>query len=413
MSPKHSLESQIAQTLEALKYDSNYRTLKPQKHNKTQILNCIPSGVADKKLHTKWLLNLASNDYLGIASDESLNAAFLDSALFKEYALFSSSSSRLLSGNFDIYTRVESYLSHLYHKQALLFNSGFHANLGALGALNSLKNVLFIADKSIHASHIDGLKSFQTTHLKRFSHNNIESLEQILIKNVSKYEAIFILSEGLFSMEGDFAPLCALVSLKQRFSNVYLYLDEAHSVGSFGKEGLGVCASLGLLDSVDFIVLTFGKALASMGACILCPKIFYEYFVNFSRSLIYSTALPPVNVARSFFNFLELPNLERQRENLAKLSADFKTLLSKSLELEVLGDYNIISLILGDNAKAVYFAKNLEQKGYFAPAIKAPTIPKNRACLRFSLTANLSFESLESLVQTLKSIYDESLSKFK
>ena len=120
-----------------------------------------------------------------------------------------------------------------------------------------------------------------------------------------------------------------------------------------------------------------------------------------------------MNVARSFFNFLELPNLERQRENLAKLSADFKTLLSESLELEVLGDYNIVSLILGDNAKAVYFAKNLEQKGYFVPAIKTPTIPKNRACLRFSLTANLSFESLESLVQTLKSICDESLSKFK
>ncbi|WP_297812061.1 aminotransferase class I/II-fold pyridoxal phosphate-dependent enzyme [uncultured Helicobacter sp.] len=405
MSSNSLLESQITQTLEALKCDSNYRILKPQRHHKFNILNN-----AKHNFHQipKWLLNLASNDYLGIASNESLNAAFLDSTLFKEYWSFSSSSSRLLSGNCEIYAGLESHLSHIFNKQALLFNSGFHANLGAIGALNSLKNVLFVADKSIHASHIDGLKSFKSTSLKRFLHNDIQALEQILIHNVAKYDAIFILSEGLFSMEGDFAPLRALVTLKQQFHNVYLYIDEAHSIGSFGKEGLGICADLGLLDSIDFLVLTFGKALASMGACVLCNQIFYEYFVNFARSLIYSTALPPINVARSLFNFLELPKLAKQRANLSRLSADFKALLSQSLGLEVLGDYNIISLILGENAKAVYFAKELEKRGFFAPAIKSPTVPKNRACLRFSLTANLPFESLESLVQILKGLNNES-----
>lgn len=239
------------------------------------------------------------------------------------------------------------------------------------------------------------------------------SLEQIVQTNAHKYDAIIILSEGLFSMEGDFAPLHALVRIKQRFENLYLYLDEAHSIGSFGENGLGICAELKLLDSIDFIVLTFGKALASMGACVLCNSLFHQYFVNFARSLIYSTALPPLSVARSFFSFLELPNLNKQRANLARFSADFKSLLASNLELEILGDYNIISLILGDNAKAVYFAKKLEQRGYFAPAIKSPTVPKNRACLRFSLTANLPFGALESLTQELKSIYDESLLQFK
>ncbi|WP_297570717.1 aminotransferase class I/II-fold pyridoxal phosphate-dependent enzyme [Helicobacter sp. UBA3407] len=405
----NNVQSQIAQTLECLKRDSNYRVLVPQKHKGFQITRF--TNPTNK--NPQWLLNLASNDYLGLASDESFNAMFLDSTLFKENLYFSSSSSRLLSGNFEIYAQLESHLSHTFGKQALIFNSGFHANLGALGALNSLKNVLFIADKSIHASHIDGLKSFQTTHLKRFSHNDMQRLEQLLRDNAPKYEAIFILSEGLFSMEGDFAPIRTLVTLKQQFDNVYLYLDEAHSIGSFGKDGLGVCADFGLLDSIDFLVLTFGKALASMGACVLCNGIFYEYFVNFSRALIYSTALPPLNIARSLFSFLELANLNNQRANLARLSEDFKALLIKNLDLEVLGDYNIISLILGDNAKAVHFAKKLEQRGYFAPAIKSPTIPKNRACLRFSLSANLPFETLESLVPILKKIDYEYLSKNK
>lgn len=408
-----AIESQIAQTLENLKSDSNYRALTPQKHRGFHIAKHLQGHNTRRTSNQKWLLNLASNDYLGLSTDESFNAAFLDSTLFKEHLLFSSSSSRLLSGNFEIYTMLESHLSHTFGKQALLFNSGFHANLGALGALNSLQNVLFVADKSIHASHIDGLKSFKPTHLKRFAHNDMQMLEKILRDNAPQYAAVFVLSEGLFSMEGDFAPLRHLTQIKRQFDNVYLYLDEAHSIGSFGKNGLGICADFGLLDSVDFIVLTFGKALASMGACVLCDALFYEYFVNFSRSLIYSTALPPLNIARSLFGFLELPNLERQRASLARLSADFKALLTRELELEILGDYNIISLVLGDNAKAVHFSQRLEQKGYFAPAIKSPTTPKNRALLRFSLCANLSSDRLESLTQTLKSINYEYLSKNK
>lgn len=131
----NNVQSQIAQTLECLKRDSNYRVLVPQKHKGFQITRF--TNPTNK--NPQWLLNLASNDYLGLASDESFNAMFLDSTLFKENLYFSSSSSRLLSGNFEIYAQLESHLSHTFGKQALIFNSGFHANLGALGALNSLK----------------------------------------------------------------------------------------------------------------------------------------------------------------------------------------------------------------------------------------------------------------------------------
>lgn len=387
------MQTQITQILRALEGNHNYRFLKPQQHQKKYIA-----------LQDKWCLNLASNDYLSLLENKDFNQRFLESNIFKEHCYFSSASSRLLSGNFTIYTLLEEHLKKLFNKEALLFNSGYHANLGVIGALRELKNVLFIADKSVHASHLDGLKGFKAPNLKRFLHNDIQSLKEILAQNVKSFQAIVILSEGLFSMEGDFAKLKELIALKKQFNNVYLYIDEAHSIGSYGENGLGLCASLGFLEEVDFLILTFGKALASMGACVLCQGIFKEYFVNVSRPLIYSTALPPLNLARTLFVFLELSKLESKRIHLQQLSKQFKMLLQE-LNLEVLGDYNIISLVLKENKKALYFSNALLQKGYFAPAIKSPSVPKNKALLRFSLCADMEFLELESLVGAIKEIY--------
>lgn len=392
-----SLHSQAIAHLEALKKDSNLRTLIPQKHHNLMLTT-----------QGSTLLNLASNDYLGLSSNTNFNARFLDSNLFKEHCYFSASSSRLLSGNFEVCNLLETHLKMLFNKEVLLFNSGYHANVGILNALSAL-NVLFIADKSIHASHIDGLKGFKKPRLKRFAHNDMNSLESLLAKNSENYDAVLILSEGLFSMEGDFAPLQQLIALKKKFNNVYLYLDEAHSIGSFGDGGLGLCKHLNLLEEIDFLILTFGKALSSMGACVLCNAIFKDYFINTARSLIYSTALPPINIARTLFTLLELPKLDKQRAHLTNLSIHLKTLLQKTLDHEILGDYNIISLVLGENTKALHFSKMLRKKGYFAPAIKTPSVPKNRALLRFSLTANMDFKLLDNLVKSLSEIANATL----
>lgn len=150
-----------------------------------------------------------------------------------------------------------------------------------------------------------------------------------------------------------------------------------------------------------------------MGACVLCNGIFYEYFVNFSRALIYSTALPPLNIARSLFSFLELANLNNQRANLARLSEDFKALLIKNLDLEVLGDYNIISLILGDNAKAVHFAKKIGTKRLLCARHKIPYDSKESRLFAILFKRKSAFETLESLVPILKKIDYEYLSKNK
>ena len=393
---------QILNLLTSLNNQANYRKLSPQQHKDVEIY-----------LNQKWLLNLASNDYLNLASDKNLKESFLDSEIFRKNCSFSASSSRSLSGNFEIYAIFEELLESLFNKKALLFNSGYHANIGVISSLNNLKNVLFLADKSIHASHIDGLKSFHKTHFKRFAHNDMQSLTHLLDKYHKHYEAIFILSEGIFSIEGDFAKLDTLIALKNRFKNVYLYLDEAHSIGSFGDNGLGLAQNLNCLKDIDFLILTFGKAIGSVGACVLCNQVFKEYFINTARSLIYSTALPPLNIAMSYFIFSKLPYFEENRKRLKALSLNFKSSLEQLELFEILGDYNILSIVLKENQKALFFQQKLQEYGFFLPAIKPPTTAKNRACLRISLCANTPQDRLESFIKSLTKINNEYLSKYK
>ncbi|MDA3969273.1 aminotransferase class I/II-fold pyridoxal phosphate-dependent enzyme [Helicobacter ibis] len=385
---------QISKILESLKQESNFRELFVQIHNGKHIYK-----------NNKKLLNLASNNYL-CAND--FVDEFLDSKLFSDNLHFSSSSSRSLSGSFSVFFEFEEYLSEVFNKESLLFNSGYHANVGIVSALASLDNVLFVVDKSIHASVIDGLKGFKKTNFKRYLHNDMESLE-IILQDSSKYEAVFVVSEGLFSMEGDFAKLQELVSLKKKYKNMYLYIDEAHSIGIVGRSGLGLSHYYELLDEIDILILTFGKAISSFGACVLCHGEFRDYFINKARSLIYSTALPPLSVAMSYFVFKKLESMQDRREHLSDISKYLKDSL-KQLPYEIMGDYNIISIVLKENKKAVHFQKMLEERGYYLPAIKEPTIPKNKALLRISLCSNFGYEELSLFVRDIIEIDNEYLS---
>lgn len=379
---------QVEKILQELKNKYNLRSLKPLKH---EGLFVYKEG--------KKLLNLAGNDYLALASKSELVSEFLAHSS-KENLLFSSSASRSLSGNFEIYERLESHLKSLYlGKEALIFNSGYHLNSSCVAVLSSLDEVLFLADKQIHASLIDGLRLSKAKFL-RYAHNDTKALENLLEKYHNKYKNIIILSEALFSMDGDFAPLKELVRLKKSYANTLLYLDEAHSIASFGKNGLGLAYDLELVKEVDFLVLTFGKALASVGACMLCSKAFKELFINKARALIYSTALPPINIAWSLFIFERLKDFDKERARLLQLAHDFKKELTRK-GYEILGQAYILSLICGDNKKATKLALKLEDKGYFAPAIKEPTVSKNTARLRFSLNANLNQEELHQLSEIL------------
>lgn len=364
--------------LEKLKQDDNYRTLRCFKHNGKYIL--------DKN---KQLINLASNDYLGIAAQGTMQKFFL-----KQHKTinFSSSSSRSLSGGWEEFFIFEDYLSKLYSNKALIFNSGYALNLGIISALAKIDNVLFLVDHNIHASIIDGLILGKAKFF-RYKHLDIQNLESKLQQNHDKYDKIIILTEALFSMDGDFSNIEKLIQLKKKFKNILLYVDEAHSIGSIGINGLGLCYKF--KKDIDFIVLTFGKSIASIGAAVICNKNYKEYFINKARSLIYSTAIPPINVAFTQFIFENLPNFQTQRDKLVQISRLFDNNLKNNCK--IVGESYIKMVVIGDNNKSTKLSQYLYEKGYYAPAIKHPTVAKNCCGIRFSLNALLTNNEIDNL----------------
>lgn len=337
------------------------------------------------------LIDLCSNDYLGINANAHLRAEFLRE-FNMDYA-FSSTSSRLLSKSLEQHLLLEKTIAESYNTEAaLLFNSGYHANVGMLSALPDSKD-LIIADKLIHASVIDGAK-LSSADFMRYKHLNHEHLKFLLEKYRNSYDKVFIVSESIFSMDGDVANILELIELKNKY-NCYLYIDEAHALGVCGKQGLGCVEELDCIANVDFIVGTMGKAMASVGAFVTCQQVFVDYLINHSRAFIFSTALPPINAAWSTFIFQKMKDMNAQRKRLQKLSSDFTAMLN------VQADSHIIPFVIGTNAEAIAASQLLKQNGFNVLPIRYPTVPKSTARLRFSLSANMELESLKSIQSIL------------
>lgn len=336
-------------------------------------------------------INLSSNDYLGIASDAKLYDEFMNE-FSKDKLAFSASSSRLLSGNSIQYAALEQSLANHYRKSCLVFNSGYHANSGIIPAISS-KHDLIIADKLVHASIIDGMKLSQAE-MRRFRHLDYAHLEQILKDSAGKYKNTFIISESIFSMDGDIADLKKLVALKNTYVAI-LYIDEAHAVGVRGANGLGCLEEENLIETCDFIVGTFGKALASVGAYVICSESMKQYLINMCRTLIYTTALPPINLAWTKFIIHRLGDFQEKRESLKKISVQFGSLLSSQSES------HIIPYICGPNEKAILLSEKLKEAGFIALPIRYPTVAEGTARVRFSLNSNLKFNHLLKVQKVL------------
>ena len=207
------------------------------------------------EVNGKVMLNLSSNDYLGLAAYLPLRTEFLQS-LTPDTFLPSSSSSRLLTGNFNIYVQIEDLLARLFRKEsALVFNSGYHMNAGILPAVSDART-LILADKLVHASIIDGIR-LSAAKCIRYRHNRYDQLEQLLVSNHAGYDRIIIVTESIFSMDGDEADLRRLVTLKQQYDNVLLYVDEAHAVGVRGMHGLGCAEEQDCVADIDFLMWNF------------------------------------------------------------------------------------------------------------------------------------------------------------
>ena len=383
------MHKKLQAKLEQLRQSGGHRVSRPLAAN---------SFTVKDTAHKNVLVNFSSNDYLGLTGDHDLQQTFFKQAGINKSNWMSSSSARPLTGTSLAHAELESCIAKSYGKSdALLFNSGYHANTGILPALTD-KNDLILADKFVHASLIDGLSLGRAT-CKRFAHNNMTHLEQLLSKFNDEFDTVWIVTESVFSMDGDVAPLSELVDLKQRF-NAFLYIDEAHAVGSLGEQGLGLCVEQNFEQNIDLIVGTFGKSLAGYGGFVTGDQLLIDAMINFARSWLFSTALPPINIDWNLFVWQQLPDFAPQRQQLSHLTHIFKQQLNDAQQ-EYMGETYIVPLLQPGNQQVLALAQALSEQGVLALPIRSPTVAKGAERIRFSITANIPESEIQRCVQTL------------
>ena len=384
-----SLIDHYAQQLDSLKQQGNLRQFTANRQQGRRI-----------QIGGRQMLNLASNDYLGLASDIQLREQFFDETPNAQRWM-SSSSSRLLTGNFPEYEQLEASLSRAFHgRAALLFNSGYHMNIGILPALSDSKT-LILADKLVHASMIDGIRLSAAKYV-RYRHNDLPHLAQLLQKyhEDEAFERIIVVTESIFSMDGDETDLAELVRIKKQFSKVMLYVDEAHAVGVRGAQGLGCAEQYGVIDEVDLIVGAFGKAMASIGGYLICHPVIRAYLINSMRPLIFSTALPPVCMAWTDFILQKVLTLNPQRQHLQRISQSLRQAVAAK-GFDCPSSSHIVPVIIGESQKTVEKAQALQAAGFYIMPVRPPTVPQGSSRLRISLIASIEQAELDQLAALL------------
>ena len=353
------------------------------------------------ELNAKKMLNLASNDYLGLALNSELKSKFLREIDIEKIS-FSYSSSRLLGGFFNEYEELEKLMADLFNSEAsLVVNSGYHANLGILPAISDSKT-LIIADKLVHASIIDGI-ILSRSDFVRYIHNDYEHLEKIILKNYANYNRIILVTESIFSMDGDESNLKKLVELKEKYKKILLYVDEAHAIGVVGNKGLGLAEKENCIEKIDFLVGTFGKAIASVGAYIICNKLVKENLINKMRPLIFSTALPPLNIAWTRFIMENINNFSKEREHLQKISEKLRLSIKQKYS-QTMSFSHIIPLVFGESRTSLEKAEILCENGFYALPVRPPAVPAGSSRIRFSLNASITDDEISRLSQVISDI---------
>ncbi len=343
----------------------------------------------------RWYVDLSSNDYLALSQHPRLVAA-AESAL-RQYGT-GSGASRLMSGDLRLHHELEAGTASFKRKEAaLVFNSGYQANVGLIPALVGRHDAVF-ADRLGHASLLDGVRA-SGAELFRFRHNDPEHLEGLLGKHRGAFGRALLVTESVFSMDGDVAPLADLVELKNRF-HCALLVDEAHATGVFGPQGRGKVEQEGLTPEVEVLMGTFSKALGGFGAYVAASRTVIGYLVNVARSFIYSTALPlPVIAADLAAVELLEDGLDRGAELIRKALRFRRALRSRGWP--VLGSSQIVPVVVGQNSKALKLSRRLDDAGFYAVPVRPPTVPEGTARLRFSLCHAHAEEQLDRLVEVL------------
>lgn len=347
------------------------------------------------------LIDFCSNDYLGLARSATLRQRIEQAVAGQATLLNGSTGSRLLAGNSVLAEELEVGIARFHEAEAaLVFNSGYDANVGLLASLPQRGDTL-LTDELIHASMIDGARLSLANRFK-FRHNDLADLENRL-KNATG--TVYVAIESVYSMDGDLAPLPDIVALCERYEAA-LIVDEAHATGVFGPNGGGLVQHFGLAQRVFARVHTFGKALGVHGAAVVGSAALRDFLINFARSFVYSTALPPHSLLaiRSVYQFL--PQSEALIQRLHALRNYFQQLIQAQLPQTewTSADSPILGLIVRGNDACRAVATQLQQAGFDIRPIVSPTVPAGRERLRICLHAFNSEQEIERLVQTLQEI---------
>lgn len=332
-----------------------------------------------------------SNDYLGFSR--------LISVQDDDDTKHSPSASRLLGGNTKLIEELESHIANFHgFESALYFNSGFNANTGLFSCLLS-RHDTFIFDDLVHASVRDGIRQSLATNFS-FLHNDIVDLEEKL--KIAKGN-IVVAVESVYSMDGDMAPLIKISELCKKY-NAELIVDEAHSIGIFGKEGRGLVHELNLTNEVFAVVYTYGKAMGCHGGAVVCKNNIRDYLINYSRPFIYTTA-PSTNqvmAVKTAYSLLTSPIHEKNKLSLRKNILFFvESMVAQSNNNSVIHSH-INKFIIGDNEKAIVIAQHLRDKGFICRPVLSPTVPKGTERIRINLHSFNTLDEITGLIQAFK-----------
>ncbi|MCR3956462.1 MAG: glycine C-acetyltransferase, partial [Gudongella sp.] len=348
------------------------------------------------------VINLSSNNYLGFANNPRMKKAAIEAV--EKYGV-GSGAVRTIIGNMDIHEKLEETLAKFKREEAaFIYQSGFNCNAGTIQAITEAGD-LIISDELNHASIIDGAKLSKAAKTI-YKHSDMESLESILKENKDKYRNMLIITDGVFSMDGDIAKLPEIVELAEKYGAM-TYVDDAHGSGVLGESGRGTVDHFGLHGRIDFTIGTLSKAIGVIGGYVAGSKTMYEWLSHRARPVLFSTSLPPAAVGAITEALHMLMESTEYTDKLWDNAAYFKEKMG-SLGFDTgHSETPITPVIIGDEAKTMEFSKRLLDKGVFVSGIVFPTVPKGTGRLRCMVTAAHSREQLDQAVKAFKQVGEE------
>ena len=371
----------------------------PEKLNNRLLARRKENSLRELKINHD-LIDFSSNDYLGFAKNEVIHYQTDQFLKDRKIQLNGTSGSRLLTGNHFLFDEVESYLSQFYNcEDALIFNSGYNANIGLISSI-AQRNDVILYDELVHASIREGIQLANAKSYK-FKHNDLEDLENLIFKYSSGSDHIYVITESVFSMDGDQPDIHRLIKLCQK-ENAFLIIDEAHAIGVTGNNGLGLIQSDEIISQIFARIITFGKAIGAHGAAILGSSDLKNYLINFAKSFIYTTSLPPPSLANILVAHQFLKNCDEQQ----KLSSNIQFFKQKLTELKldskfIQSDSAIHCCIIPNNVHVKNVSSKLQEKGFDVRPILSPTVTKGKERLRFCLHSYNSKEEISEVLSVL------------